>query len=155
MCFLFFIGITLFYGNAGLRFAMSEPLTPGMYGQIITITFCIACIFRLLWVNLSFFYFRKQSLKQGGGDGSDRFVIKEPFLIIFQMVLMVLYVLGITRVGYFTSMYIYLLVTIIFLTNKRNRKAIILYAAGILIFCFFLKWVFDIFYVMMPNTPLW
>jgi hypothetical protein len=71
------------------------------------------------------------------------------------MVLMILYAFGITAIGYFTSMFIYILVTMMTLSDKRSKRAVVVYVVGAMGFCFFLNWVFGVFYIMMPNTPLW
>jgi hypothetical protein len=152
---LFVMGITLFYANIGLRAAMEEPLPPGVYGLIITGTFCFACMLRLLWINvIDPIIARKRNVVEKS-DKKSQFKINEPALVVAQMLAMVVYTLGITRIGYFTSMFVYLFVTMLTLTNKRNVKAIIIYAFGSFCFCLFLKWAFDVFYIMMPNTPLW
>lgn len=154
ICVLFAIGVTLFYGNSGLRAAMVEPLTPGTYGQIITATFCITCILRLLWINVidPVFIAKKRNAEEAVKIS---FKIKEPFLIVLQMVLMILYALGITRIGYFITTFFYILITMITLTDKRNKKTVVIYAVCSLCFCLFLQWAFGVFYIMMPNTPLW
>ena len=153
---LFALGATLFYGSTGLRVAMTEPLTPGGYGKMITAALCIACMARLAWINLidPVFLAPKRGQRQETSEHV-QYKMKEPFLVISQILLMLLYALGITRIGYFTSTFIYTLATMVILTDKRNKKTIIIYAVGTLVFCFFLGWAFHVFYVFMPNTPLW
>ena len=153
---LFVIGTTLFYGSTGLRAAMTEPLTPGGYGKMVTAVLCIACIARLVWINLIDPVFLAPRRGQGQSSSENaQYRVKEPLLVILQVLLMLLYALGITRIGYFTSTFIYTLATMIMLTDKRNKKTIIIYTVGTLGFCFFLGWAFSVFYVLMPNTPLW
>lgn len=155
LALLFAIGIAIFYGNTGLRTAMVEPLSPGGYGQGVSGLLCILCLARFLWNNFRGTAFAPRSESARTADVVEHsFMIKEKPLIACQALLMIFYAYGITTVGYFTSTYIYSIISILLLTDQRTWKAIAVYAVGLVGFCYLLYLCFDVFQVMMPNTPL-
>ena len=88
---LFALGATLFYGSTGLRVAMTEPLTPGGYGKMVTAALCIACLVRLAWINLIDPVLLAQRRGQGQSSSENvQYKVKEPLLVILQISLMLL-----------------------------------------------------------------
>jgi len=148
---VFAVGAAVFCGNTGLRYAMTEPLTPGGYGKGVAVLLCAACVARLIWIN---FIEPANHAAQAADANKSEFQIKEKFLIISQMLLMILYAYGITKIGYFTSTYIYSFISVMLLTNSRTWKSVLIYAVGLIAFCYCLYLGYGVFKVMMPNTPL-
>ncbi len=152
LLFLLIVGVTLLYGNTGVREAMSEPLTPGEYGRGVTMLLIILVILRFAWINLVQPLMNRKAGTENDEE-SRKIVIRERKLVLIEMALLVLYAYGMTKVGYFTSTYLFSLISLILLTDNRSWKRIAIYAAALLVFCYLLYLGYGVFHVMMPNSP--
>lgn len=146
------IYLLLLLAFAGLMFQQSsitkstieEPLTARVYGMIISALFIVAVATRLVKLIFS---------KNCKGENPQ---IDHLGLILFAAVLMLLYTIGILKIGYYVVTVIYLSIMMIALQDKeaRTKKNCLLSFVGSLAFAVVLYIVFDAFNVFLPNAWL-
>ena len=88
------------------------------------------------------------------GKESRAIKISYPKLLIGMTASILLYSFGITKVGYFTSTFLFLLAMLLMLSEERKPKDIGKFAAFSLVFNVALYYLFQVMSVYMPNTPL-
>jgi hypothetical protein len=138
------VGAVIFFGSMNVPSYEIEPLKPGMYAMIISGLLVFVCALKL------FFNFKEHRANAVKDDRP--VVVGHPVIIISQAVMMVVYVFGMTHIGFFTTTFFYLTITLCMLTSTKDIKGIVKYSAGSLAFTAVLYFIFDKFYVYLPNT---
>ncbi len=138
------VSLAVFYGSLTVRVFVSEPLTAKTYGMIISGLLAAACITQLA----------KNIMKSAAKAEDKPMVIKEKLRMVIIAVMTLFYCYGINNIGYFTSTFLFLTITMIVLLDVLSWKSIVKCSAFSLVFCIALKFMFDLMLVYMPNTPL-
>ena len=128
-------------GSYNIPLFVVEPLTPSMYAVIICSLLIAVCVLKLA-INLF-----GSKAKEGG-----KVVVGHPKIIVYQILMSLVYAFGFTKVGFFTSTFIYLTISLCVFAGTKEPKTIIKYAIGSLAFTGFLFFIFDMFSVFLPNT---
>jgi len=131
-----------FYMCSITKVNLPEPLTARAYGMIISGLFLFAIITRLV------------KLLMTKEDDGEKFKIAEPKLIAIALVAMIVYTVGIIKIGYYVMTFAYTFLMIMLLRETRTKKAWILTAIGCLVFTLALYGVFTVFNVFLPNAWL-
>lgn len=143
LCLLAVAGL-VFAGSMNVRSFLSEPVTAASYGMLVSGLFALSCVWKLI-----------QNIREASaGKESKAIKISYPKLLIGMTVSILLYSFGITKVGYFTSTFLFLLVMLLMLSEERKAKDIGKFAVFSLIFNVALYYLFQVMSVYMPNTPL-
>lgn len=140
---LIVVGGVMFYMSTITKVTMPEPVTARAYGMVISGLFLLAVITRFLAL-----------VGKGGEDDGKKFSIGHPMLIVVSAIAIVLYTLGIIKVGYYVMTFLFMFGMVMILREKRSVKQWILTAVGCLIFTVALYFVFDAFNVYLPNAWL-
>lgn len=122
-----------------------ETITAGQYGLVMGLLAAVVCAGKIA-ANIIF--------KEGTYNYGEKSEIKGQKLIAIQAVMMFLYAWGIIKVGYFTVTFVYLMVSLVILSDSKGWKNILKYFVFTTCFTVGLNFVFKIFNVFLPKTPL-
>jgi len=128
-------------GSYNIPLFVVEPLTPSMYAVIICSLLMVVCALKLA-INLF-----GSKAKVGG-----KVVIEHPGIILYQILASLVYAFGFTKIGFFSSTFTYLTISLCIFAGTKDPKTIAKYAMGSLVFTGFLFFIFDMFSVFLPNT---
>jgi hypothetical protein len=143
LCLLIAFSGTMYIACSQAPSYLEEPITAANYGSFVSVLCGAACVFRLIF-NL----FMQTKIT------NNVFVIRELKLVVAQIILTIFYTLGITNIGYFTTTFLYLNVSLIILSGRKTPKYIVMFLAFTLLFCVGLYGAFKVFQVFLPNSPL-
>jgi hypothetical protein len=142
---LIVIGSILFWGSKGMNAIYQEPLTSELYGELLSGLLIVLCFVKLIMLQI----------KDRKSEAKENVVVKNVRIIIIQAVLMILYTIGITTIGYFVTTFIYLLTMLMLLTDvAKTKKVIVRFAFGSAAFTVALYALFTVFKVFLPNSLL-
>ncbi|SFH03086.1 Tripartite tricarboxylate transporter TctB family protein [Desulfotomaculum arcticum] len=142
---LIIIGVTLFWGSEGMNTIFQEPLTSEVYGELLSGLLIVLCLIKLIMLQI----------KKQDSETKEDVAVNNMRIIIIQAVLMILYTIGITTIGYFVTTFIYLLIMLILLTDTAKTKtAIIKFTLGSAAFTAALYALFTVFNVFLPKSLL-
>lgn len=144
LLFFFLIGTAIFYGSWTMKIYGNETFNGQHYGCLISGLLLVT----ILWQIMSSF------LKKDKEEGDKKVTFSNPVGLIITFIVSLVYCFGITKVGYFSSTFAFSLVMMLVLTDKRSAKSAGIYAAGSLLFCVALYFLFQFMQVYMPKTPL-
>ena len=151
------LGLFVLFGSYNVKPYVKEPLTPAVYATAIT-GLLIFCSTARIISNL--IKMRKDA-ESGEPVKMKEITVENPKILIFQGVAMVLFGFGMSKVGFYTSTFLYLAISLCVLSLDRSsgwkRKLMVYgkYALGSLVFTCCLSQVMKIFNIFLPNTPLW
>ncbi len=92
-------------------------------------------------------------LKNKASPGEDRpLVIGYPLIVLSQAVMTILFVVGMTTLGFFITTFFYLFLSICLLAKVRRLKSILVYIAGSGAFCMALYFIFNVFHIFLPKA---
>lgn len=143
LCLLAVAGL-VFAGSMNVKSFLPEPVTAASYGMLVSGLFALSCVWKLV-LNIR---------EVSAGKESRAIRISYPKLLIGMTASILLYSFGITKVGYFTSTFLFLLAMLLMLSEERKPKDIGKFAAFSLVFNVALYYLFQVMSVYMPNTPL-
>lgn len=139
------VALALFVGSLDVRVFTQEPVTAKTYGCAIALILAAVTLVQLV-KNV-----RAQSRHE---DAGGKIRIQEPAKVVAVILLTVFYCFGISNIGFYTTTYVYTLVTLLLLADRRTPPAIVAYAAGSLVFCIAIYGLFQVMKVYLPVTPL-
>ena len=143
LCLLAVAGL-VFAGSMNVKSFLPEPVTAASYGMLVSGLFALSCVWKLV-LNIR---------EVSAGKESRAIKISYPNLLIGMTASILLYSFGFTKVGYFTSTFLFLLAMLLMLSEERKPKDIGNFAAFSLVFNVALYYLFQVMSVYMPNTPL-
>ena len=144
LAFVLLVAVAVFYGSWTVRIFTPEPITAKTYGCVISGMLAICTAIQLA----------KNVGKISKDPDTNVIVVDHPITLLIMLVASIFYCYGIANVGYYTCTFIYALLMIVCLAEKKDVKHILAYAAGSLVFCVFLSVLFDLIQIYMPHTPL-
>ena len=138
------VAIAIFYGSATMKIYGTEPFNGSHYGQLIS-----GLLILTVAVRICSNFIKKPQEKE-----AKKVAIGNPVGLLIVFAISVIYCFGITKIGYFTSTFVFVFVMITTLADNRTFKRVLIYCLGSLAFCVLLYFMFDLMQVYMPVTPL-
>lgn len=140
---LLVVSIAVFAGSLNVRIFTNEPLTARTYGCAVSVLLA-ATVFIQLFKDT-------RDLRVGEEDAA--ITIKEPVRVGIAVAATVAYCLGISSIGFYSTTYVFTVVMLVLLTDKRDPAHVVGYLVGGIVFCLFLFWLFQMMQVYLPHTP--
>ena len=139
------LGLFVLLGSYNVEAYVDEPLTPSVYAVAIS-GLLIGCSLVRLISNLV-------KMKAVEGDaGTKEVTLKNPKIILSQAVMLLLYAVGMSTLGFFTSTFIYFTLSLCILCLTKDKKVMIKNIVGGLLFTVCLYFILDAFNIFLPNT---
>ena len=139
------LGLFVLLGSYNVEAYVDEPLTPAIYATIVS-GLLIGCSAVRLIINL-------RKIKAAAGKMTAKEVtMGNAKIVVLQGVMMLLYVIGMSTLGFFTTTFLYFLISLVVLSATKEKKAIIQYTIATLAFTVCLYFILDAFNIFLPNT---
>lgn len=142
------VSILIALGNKNTTVFLDEPLTPDIYGLVLSILTTVLCILKII-LNIA---------REKKKPSTNKVTVGNCKVVFWQIILIILYVWTALNIGYFVSSVIYAFLAFSFLYGiteiKKNKKMLIQFMALAVVLMGALYYLFDLVKVFMPNTPL-